>query len=59
MTQVEKQIESQSSFNKDSGGPENKEQNFQAHFNDIDDWRFWNICYGVPHQLSAEESLLL
>ena len=28
VTQIEKQIESQSSFNKDSGGPKNKEQNF-------------------------------
>ena len=28
VTQIEKQTESQSSFNKDSGGPENKEQNF-------------------------------
>ena len=26
--QIEKQIESQSSFSKDSGGPKNKEQNF-------------------------------
>ena len=28
VTQIEKQIESQSSFNKDSGGPKNKEQDF-------------------------------
>ena len=28
VTQIEKQIESQSSFNKDSGGPKNKKQNF-------------------------------
>ena len=28
VTQIEKQIESQSSFNNDSGGPKNKEQNF-------------------------------
>ena len=28
VTQIEKQIESQSNFNKDSGGPKNKEQNF-------------------------------
>ena len=27
MAQIEKQIESQSSFDKDSGGPKNKEQN--------------------------------
>ena len=28
VTQIEKQIESQFSFNKDSGGPKDKEQNF-------------------------------
>ena len=28
MTLIEKQIESQSSFKKNSGGPKNKEQNF-------------------------------
>ena len=28
VTQIEKQIDSQSSFNKDSGGPKNKKQNF-------------------------------
>ena len=36
VTQIEKQIESQSNFNKDSGGPKNKEQNFYAHFHNID-----------------------
>ena len=28
LRQIEKQIQSQSSVNKDSGGPKNKEQNF-------------------------------
>ena len=28
VTQIKKQLESQSSFNKDSGGPKSKEQNF-------------------------------
>ena len=36
VTEIEKQTESQSSFNKDSAGPKNKEQNFKAHFHNID-----------------------
>ena len=36
VTQIEKQIESQSSFDKDSGDPKNKKQNFQAHVHNID-----------------------
>ena len=36
VTQIEKHIESQSSFNKDSGGSKNNEQNFQAHFHNIE-----------------------
>ena len=53
MTQIEKQTESQSSFNKDSGCVKNKEQNFQAHFHDID------VAYDVSYQMSAKESSLL
>ena len=36
VTQTKKQIQSQSSFSKDPGGPKNKEQNFYAHFHNID-----------------------
>ena len=47
---------SHSNFNKNSGGPKNKEQNLSANFHNID------VCemsaYGVPHEMSAEESLL-
>ena len=53
VTQIEKQTESQSSFNKDSGCVKNKEQNFQAHFHDID------VAYDVSYQMSAKESSLL
>ena len=57
MTQIEKQIDSQSSFNKDSGAPINKGQIFQAPFNNNDVSK--TTGYGDPLLMLAEESLLL
>ena len=54
MTKVEKKPKSQSSFIKDPGGPKNKEQNFSAHFHSM---TCEMSAYGVPHQMSPEESL--
>ena len=45
VTQIEKQIESQPSFNKGSGGPKNKEQNFSAHLHNIDVAYISNVYY--------------
>ena len=54
VTQIEKQIETQCSFNKDSkdpGGLENKGQNFQTHFHNIEVCRMSAAGDddGVPH----------
>ena len=45
VTEIEKQIESQSSFHKGSGGPKSKEHNFLAHFHNIDVAYISHVCY--------------
>ena len=48
VTQIEKRTETQPSFNKGSGGPQNKEHNFYANFNHNIKVRAISAD-GVPH----------